>query len=143
MPSATPIDDPHATARLALRPTVEATLSAEPTAANFLHRTLRPVLKLQHEHVLAAVADFLSDHHVPFLLAHRTEQQRLIGELLGRNTKLRYTIVGLITGQFTREEYTFYRAHRSELNRRILELAVQRAHDSTEAIAHYTTPAGP
>jgi hypothetical protein len=124
-------------ALLALRPSVEAVLPAAPvaTVADFLHRTLRPVLKLQNERLLATVADFLHDHHMPFRAASGTEQQRLLTELLGRNTKLRYTIVGLVAGVFTTEELAFYRAHRSELNRRLLELAVRRAQDQTAALA--------
>ncbi|TGD81519.1 hypothetical protein [Hymenobacter wooponensis] len=123
-------------ALLALRPTVAAELPPEPVAsvADFLHRTLRPVLKLQNEHLLTVIADFLSDHHVPFRAAQAAEQQRLLTELLGRNTKLRYTLIGLAVGLFTTEELHFYRAHRSELNRRLLELTVRRAQDQTAAL---------
>lgn len=124
-------------ALLALRPTIAATLPAGPTesVADFLHRTLRPVLKLQNQRLLATVADFLHDHHVPFRAASETEQQHLLAELLGRNTKLRYTLVGLVSAMFTSEEAAFYRLHRSELNRRLLELAVRRAQDQTALVA--------
>jgi hypothetical protein len=123
-------------ALLALRPAVVAQLSPEPVAsvADFLHRTLRPVLKLQNERLLAVTADFLHDHHVPFRAAQVADQQRLLAELLGRNTKLRYTLVGLVVGLFTTAELHFYRTHRSELNRRLLELAVRRAQDQTAAL---------
>lgn len=121
---------------LALRPAVATSASTEPTdtVGGFLHRTLRPVLKLQNERLLATVADFLYDHHVPFRAASVTEQQRLLAELLTRNTKLRYTLVGLMVGVFTTEELDFYRLHRSELNRRLLELAVRRAQDQTQLL---------
>lgn len=124
-------------ARQALRPAVAAALSAAPeaTVADFLHRTLRPILKLQNLHLLAAVADFLHDHHIPFQGASATERERLVAELLGRNTKLRYTVLGLIVGQLTTAELEFYRAHRPELHRRIMELATRRAQDQTEAVA--------
>jgi hypothetical protein len=123
-------------ALLALRPAIAAELPTEPVGnvADFLHRTLRPVLKLQNEHLLAIVADFLHDHHIPFRAASVGEQQRLLTELLGRNTKLRYTLIGLVVAMFTTEELRFYRTQRSELNRRVLELAVRRAHDQTAAI---------
>ncbi|TGE09847.1 hypothetical protein [Hymenobacter fodinae] len=124
-------------ALLALRPPVTAELPAAPaaTVADFLHRTLRPVLKLQNERLLAVIADFLHDHHIPFRAASVAEQQRLVAELLWRNTKLRYTLIGLVVGMFTTEELGFYRTQRSELNRRLLELAVRRAHDQTPALA--------
>ena len=122
---------------LALRPAVP-TEPAEPgTVAGFLHTTLRPVLKLQNDLLLAAVADFVLDHHIP-LAASDTDRQRLLAELLARNTKLRYTVVGLITGLFTAEESAFYRPHRPELNRRLLDLARQRVLDQADAVAALT-----
>lgn len=129
-------------ALLALRPTLELELPAEPTdtVGTFLHRTLRPVLKLQNQHLLTALADFLLDHHVPFRAAAEAERRRLVAELLARNTKLRYTIIGLMTAMFTTAETAFYRAHRPELNRRLLELAVRRAQDQTAAIAALDLP---
>jgi hypothetical protein len=127
-------------ALLALRPHVptEPTDTAEPaTVGSFLHTTLRPVLKLQNDLLLAAVADFVLDHHIGLAKASPTDQQRLLAELLARNTKLRYTVVGLVTGLFTAAEHAFYRQHRPELNRRLLELAQRRILDQAAAIAAY------
>jgi len=116
-------------ALLALRPSVAneaAAVPAAPSVGPFLHATLRPVLKLQNHLLLAAVVDFILDHHMPLASAAPADQQRMVAELLGRNTKLRFTIVGLITGHFTAAEYAYYRLHRAELNRRLHDLAQQR-----------------
>lgn len=123
-------------ALLALRPTVAATSSADDTAAaRFLHGTLRPLLKLQNDLLLRVVAAFVQDHHIPLVTASAAEQQRLLAELLARNTKLRYSIIGLITGLFTLSEWTLYHPSRSELNRRLLELATRRVQDQAGAVA--------
>ena len=120
----------------ALRPLVAAeTAATAATAGDFLHATLRPVLKLQNPLLLAVVADFVRDHHVPLASAASADRLRLLAELLGRNTKLRYTVVGLITGLFTTDEMGFYRQHRPELNRRLLELATRRVQDQAETVA--------
>ena len=135
--------DPDA-ALLALRPVVPSlpiTSADADTANEFLHATLRPVLKLQNERLLAVVADFVVDHHMPLASASPTDQQRLLAELLSRNTKLRYTVVGLISGLFTTAEYAFYRANRAELNRRLLDLAQQRVLDQTSRVASLATGA--
>ncbi|OGX87493.1 hypothetical protein BEN47_10665 [Hymenobacter lapidarius] len=123
-------------ALLALRPliNVEAT-DAAGTVAHFLHTTLRPVLKLQNDLLLAVVADFVLDHHITL---RPTDQHHQLTELLGRNTKLRYTVVGLITGAFTTAEYAFYRLHRPEVNRRLLEMALRRMLDQAAAVAEMT-----
>ena len=134
----TPAARPDA-ALLALRPAVPAATAAAgsgtaSTVGDFLHGTLRPVLKLQNGLLLALVADFILDHHVPLAKAEPTEQRRLLTELLGRNTKLRYTLLGLLTGAFTAAEYAFYRAHRAELNRRLLDLARERVLSQLSAV---------
>ena len=113
----------------ALRPAVPTETPAEAATASvgdFFQATLRPVLKLQNTLLLAAVADFVRDHRIPLAPADAATRQRLLAELLGRNTKLRYTIIGLVTALFTADEYAFYRAQRPELNRRLLALAQQR-----------------
>ncbi|TGE17814.1 hypothetical protein [Hymenobacter elongatus] len=131
-------------ALLALRPHLTTPLPTEPdsTTGDFQHRTLRPVLKLQNELLLTIVADFIQEHHMAFIARDATEQHRTVAELLGRNVKLRYTIIGSIMGLFTRAEQDFYRQHRSELNRRILELATQRVQSQLAALAEILTTAG-
>lgn len=124
-------------ALLALRPVVAAaplTHELVATAGDFLHATLRPVLKLQNDLLLQVVADFVRDHHMSLAKASPTDQERQLTELLTRNTKLRYTILGLITALFTADEYAFYRQHRAELNRRLLELAQHRVLDQTSRV---------
>ncbi|MDO7854718.1 hypothetical protein [Hymenobacter convexus] len=119
-------------ALLALRPAVPTeTTDAAGSVGAFLHATLRPVLKLQNDLLLAVVADFVRDHHIAL---RPTDQHQQLTELLSRNTKLRYTVVGLITGAFTAEEYAFYRPHRSELNRRLLEMALRRVLNQADAV---------
>ncbi len=126
-------------ALLALRPliNVEAT-DAAGTVGYFLHATLRPVLKLQNDLLLAMVADFVLDHHITL---RPTDQHHQLSELLSRNTKLRYTVVGLVTGVFTAAEYAYYLLHRSEVNRRLLEMALRRVLDQAEQVVRLATTA--
>jgi hypothetical protein len=121
----------------ALRPVLAAVPEAAPalTPGDFLHQTLRPLLKLQNDLLLAVAADFVRDHHIPLTTASPTDQERLLGELLTRNTKLRYTVIGLVTALFTTAELAFYRQHRPELNRRLLELATRRVQDQASTVA--------
>ena len=128
MAAPTPLSRPDA-ALLALRPAIEGQPAAIPTpttVADFQHQVLRPALKLQHDVLLAIVADFAADYRLPLAGAAPTEVQRLLGELLTRNVRLRATLTGVVVGLFTTEELAFYRQHRPELNRRLLDLAEQR-----------------
>jgi hypothetical protein len=123
-------------ALLALRPAIAGQPAAIPTPTNvadFQHQVLRPLLKLQHAVLVATVAEFAADYRLPLQAAAPTEIQRLLGELLARNTRLRATLTGLVIGLFTTEELAFYRQHRPELNRRLLDLATQRVLSSWAA----------
>ncbi len=115
-------------ALLALRPAIVGQPPALPTpatVADFQHQVLRPLLKLQHPVLLATVADFSHDYRLP-LARPDAELSAALTELLARNARLRATLTGLVVGHFTQAELVFYRPHRSELNRRLLDLAQQR-----------------
>jgi hypothetical protein len=124
-------------ALLALRPAISGQPAAIPTpstVADFQHQVLRPLLKLQHPILLATVADFAQEYRLPLATADATEAHRLLTELLSRNARLRATLVGVVTGFLTADELTFYRQHRNELNRRLLDLAQQRVLTSLDEL---------
>jgi hypothetical protein len=127
-------------ALLALRPHVDGQPPAIPTpttVADFQYQVLRPLLKLQHAVLLATVADFALDYRLPLGSPEATLRPALT-ELLTRNVRLRATLTGLVCGFFTQEELAFYRQHRNELNRRLLDLAQQRVLSSLAEL-----PVGP
>jgi hypothetical protein len=131
-----PVSRPNA-ALLALRPAIEGQPAAIPTptsVADFQHQVLRPLLKFQHLVLLATVADFAQEYRLPLATADATAAQRLLTELLSRNVRLRATIVGVVTSLLTTDELAFYRQHRNELNRRLLDLAQQRVLTSLDEL---------
>ncbi len=116
-------------ALLALRPAVAGQPAAIPTpatVADFQQQVLRPLLKLQNEPLLALVADFVADYRLPLAGATAEQQAHILRELLGRNARLRATITGLVRGHFAVAELAFFRQHRPELTRRLLDLATER-----------------
>ncbi|QKG57957.1 hypothetical protein GKZ68_15820 [Hymenobacter sp. BRD128] len=128
-------------ALLALRPAIAGQPAAIPTpgtVADFQHQVLRPVLKLQHAVLLATVADFARDYRLPLAPAEAT---RLLTELLARNARLRATIAGLAVGLLTTPELAFFRQHRAELTRRLLDLAGQRVLSSLPELLTQLPPA--
>jgi len=140
MPDTPPFARPDA-ALLALRPAIAgqpAPLPTPDTVADFQHQVLRPLLKLQHPVLLATIADVALDYRLP-LARPQTELSAALTELLARNARLRATITGLVVGQFTQTELAFYRPHRSELNRRLLDLAQQRILNSLAELRQLTT----
>jgi hypothetical protein len=105
--------------------------------ADFQQQVLRPVLKLQHAVLLSTVADFARDYRLPLGSVEPTEATRLLTELLGRNVRLRATLAGLAVGLLTAPELAFFRQHRPELTRRLLDLAEQRVLTSLPELLTY------
>jgi hypothetical protein len=134
-----PAASPEA-ALLALRPAIAGQPAAIPTpdsVADFQQQVLRPVLKFQHATLLATVADFARDYRLPLATAAPTEASRLLTELLARNARLRATVAGLAVGLLTPPELAFFRQHRPELTRRLLDLAEQRVLSSLPELLTY------
>ncbi|NML65732.1 hypothetical protein HHL22_10995 [Hymenobacter sp. RP-2-7] len=116
-------------ALLALRPAIAGQPAAIPTPAtvpDFQHQVLRPLLKLQHEVAAGLLEDFAQDYRLPDPAANPAEATRQRAALLARNARLRATLVGIVVGLLTPEELAFYRPHRAELNRRLLDMLAVR-----------------
>ncbi|GAB2964046.1 hypothetical protein GCM10027048_36690 [Hymenobacter coalescens] len=129
---------------LGLRPAVSAAVSPGASPPDqLLHGALRPILKLHNERLLQLVADFARDYRLPLATAAPADQQRLLEDLLRRNARLQHTLTGLVTALFTEGEYALYRAHRAEMNRRLLELTRQRVASQTAAVVALATEAAP
>ncbi|MEM9837376.1 MAG: hypothetical protein AAF828_12785 [Bacteroidota bacterium] len=112
-------------ARLQLRPHVPTEPASHPVEV-FQNNTLRPVLKLQHDLLLQLFMHFAAKRK--FFPAQTAKDQRYakVKELIARDNRLRGLLFGLIIGQFTSEELTYYCANEAEMNRRLTTLITQR-----------------
>jgi hypothetical protein len=137
-------------ALLALRPHIAA-VDAEKVRSNapnapaeaFLHHTLRPVLKLHNAVLLDVCATYCVAHRSTLLQASRAQQQMFVQNALKRDAALRNTVIGVVVGNCTGEEMSIYRAHRAELNKRIIELAAKRVADQITIVIDHLQTAPP
>jgi hypothetical protein len=137
----------HDSALLALRPKIPAVsaLQAAQTLANdsieeFHHLTLRPVMKLQHDALVDVCAVYASGHRSTFLQLPNAQKLSFLTNALKKEPALRNFIVGLVVGCFTEQERKRYLRDaddRTELNKRIIELAAVRAGDALESICTF------
>ena len=124
-------------ALVALRPGVPAAdpgLAATPVEA-FLHATLRPVLKLQNETVLALTADHVAGLVKGFAGFAPDDQRERLGALMRSDSRLKRTLVGVVLGLLTRDELAFALAHDAEVRRRIAALLAERVASQTADVA--------
>ncbi len=121
----------------ALRPRVPSAdpdLAATPVEA-FLHWTLRPVLKLQNETILALVADHVGRLVTGFGRAAPDDQRERLGALMRADSRLKRTLVGSVLGMLTADELAFALAHDAEVRRRIVALLTERVVSQTPEVA--------
>lgn len=112
-------------ARLALRPQLSLAPASAPEE-KFQNDTLRPVMKLQHELLLAVFRTFLQKRKVQLEQLPADQRFGRIKELVTRDHRLRDLLIGLALGQLTTQEMDVYLANESNLNRRMTNLIVER-----------------
>lgn len=121
--------------RLAIRPQIES-LPANNPVEDFLHQTLRPVLKLQNELFLAITRHFFVKRKIRFAVMDLAQQKQQVQHSIGKDNRLRGLLFGIVVGQFTEEEIGFYLENEAEINRRITQLLVQRLQTQMERLSN-------
>lgn len=96
----------------------------------FQNTTLRQVIKLQHPLIIALFQDYAITRKT--ILNTLTEQRikRFIESALSKDIAFKNKMIGLIVGQFTFEEFDFYKKSSSEFNKRIFTIIKKRLKDS-------------
>jgi hypothetical protein len=118
--------------KLALRPLLQLPEVAEGNDVEFFqNQVLRPVLKLQHDLLimhLDAEPGFRKAVHGKQL---REEHLQAALQWLQKNIPARNVVIGMVVGMLTTDEHFTYLKHRSELNKRIVNMVCQRHTDTT------------
>ena len=122
---------------VALRPEIA---SADPALAAtdieaFLHRTLRPVLKLQNDTLLALVADHVRRLIKGFAAYAPDDARARLDALLKTDSRLKRTLVGVVLGALTADELAFALRHEAEVRRRIVALVTERVRSQADVVA--------
>lgn len=115
--------------RLALRPQLDLAPASSPNE-RFQNDTLRPVLKLQHDHLVAIFRLFLTKRKVRLEQLPAARRFAKVKELVSRDNRLRGLLFGVALGQFTTSEMGYYLEHDGEVNRRLTNLLTERLTDA-------------
>lgn len=94
------------------------------------NKTLRPILKLQHEitkRLLLVEKNF--DRKI-FKQSSKEEIRKSLMQYLKSNPGFRNQIIATIVGMMTVDEFESYIEHRSECNRRIVSMQLKRYMDT-------------
>jgi len=98
----------------------------------FQNLTLRPIIKFQNPLLLAAFANYISKHKNGFHELIPERRLEFIENAIQKDIKFRNSLKGMIIGQFTVEEYQVYILNSSALNKRMMNMVIERLKDQLQ-----------
>lgn len=98
----------------------------------FQNKTLRPIIKMQHDLFMAVFKNYIKKHKNVFYELSQTKQLSYIENAIHKDMKFRNSLKGMIIGQFTEEEYSLYIQNSSALNKRMMNIVKERLIDSIQ-----------
>ncbi|MEX0290403.1 MAG: glyoxalase [Flavobacteriaceae bacterium] len=116
---------------LSLRPEIHnARISPEMSPDEFFQNaTLRPIIKLQNELLIAAFRNYITKHKGGFYELSLEKKMDFIENAIQKDIKFRNALKGMVIGQFTVEEYENYIKNSSALNKRMMNMVIERLKD--------------
>lgn len=96
----------------------------------FQNKTLRPVIKLQNNLLLAAFKNYVNKHKNVFYDLNVEKKLDYIENAIHKDMKFRNSLKGMIIGQFTLEEFELYIQNSSALNKRMMDIVKERLKDN-------------
>ncbi|WP_179009956.1 glyoxalase [Winogradskyella forsetii] len=119
---------------LSIRPQILSAKVYEGISAEeaFQNTTLRPIIKLQHNLLVAVFENYIVKHKNIFFDLPMEDQLNYISNAIQKDIKFRNSLKGMIIGQFTVEEYELYIQNSSALNKRMMNIVKERLIQSVQ-----------
>ncbi len=124
--------EPRDSVLLSIRPQIpSAKINASMSADEcFQNKTLRPVIKLQSDLLMAAFKNYIWKHKNVFYDLSIEKRLDYIENAIHKDMKFRNSLKGIIMGQFTLEEFELYIQNSSALNKRMMDVVKERLKDN-------------
>ena len=100
----------------------------------FQNETLRPILKLQHELIITLAQEFLKSRNVTWEKVKEKDPFQWLNINIKRDIPFKNQLIGMVLGQFSKNELDEYLTFQKEMNKRIINMMTERI------ISHYVTP---
>jgi hypothetical protein len=92
----------------------------------FQNETLRPIIKLQHDLLVAYFTEYVITKKIKFDGLSHFKKQELISTAFKKDNAFKTELRGMIIGHFTTDEFALYNKNKSDFNKRILAIIQQR-----------------
>ena len=119
---------------LDLRPEIPSARVSEEMCRDerFQNNTLRPIIKLQNQLLLSVFDNYISKYKNSFQALTIEKRMAFVENAIQRDIKFRNSLKGMIIGQFTIEEYEIYIQNSSALNKRMMNMVIERLKDQIQ-----------
>lgn len=126
---------------LRIRPEIKKTQQFENMSVEerFQNETLSPILKLQNPLFLAVFHNYIEKRKGVFYSLGLEKKLNYIENSLNRDQKFGDSIKGMVIGLFTMEEYNAYSLNSSALNKRMMNMVIERLKDQVQLFEKATT----
>jgi hypothetical protein len=98
----------------------------------FQNATLRPVIKFQNGLLVEVFRNYIHKHKSVFYGLSLPKKLEYIEHAIQKDMKFRNSLKGMIIGQFTTEEYITYIQNSSSLNKRMMNMVIERLKDQVQ-----------
>ena len=117
------------------RPVLEDLIKDNMSALElFQNQTLRPVIKMQHDLLIASFNAYKAKRKIDFSSLTDQKKRSKTKAVFVKDINYKNLMLGFIIGAFSLEEFAYYSLNASELNKRIIQIVIQRVQDSLTEI---------
>ena len=92
----------------------------------FQNEVIRPILQLQNDLFIASFINYISKYKRDFYTRTVENKLSIIENAIQKDIKFRNSLKGMIIALFTTEEYALYIKNSSNLNKRMMNLLIER-----------------
>lgn len=92
----------------------------------FQNQTIRPILKLQNDLFIAVFINYVNKNKADFYSYSVEKKLQTIENSIQKDIKFRNSLKGIVMALFTIEEYDTYIQNSSSLNKRMMNLLIDR-----------------
>jgi hypothetical protein len=119
--------------KTSIRPTIKniGTIENKNPEEKFQNISLRPIIKLQHDLLIAFFQNYLKRNKIDFSQLSTLRKKELISKVFKNDSLFKTELRGLIIGHFTQEEYTTYLNMAADSNKRIMAMIEERLQSVT------------
>lgn len=109
------------------RGTALGSITPESTSEEvFQNQVLRPILKLQNDLFIASFENYITKNKPDFHNLSLERKLLLVDNSIQKDIKFRNALKGMVIALFTLEEYQLYIKNSSNLNKRMMNMLIER-----------------